>query len=113
MSKSLNEAIGVNCYNIDQKTGQELTHSEVYGRAIALLGGAETVVKVIPLSLETLRKQFARDRYLNTIPLQRWDNWGYDIGERLKVRGVHATPCELVCILKEAVKQLAERGKQA
>lgn len=113
MSKSLNEVIGVNCYNIDQKTGQELTHREVYGRAVEFLGGLDIVAQHIKLSTATLREQFAKDRHLNTIPLQHWDNWGDDIRDRLKARGVNATMCEIVCILKEAAVQLVERGEQA
>ena len=40
--------MGVKCANIDIETGEQLSHREIYGRAIERLGGLDTVIPHIP-----------------------------------------------------------------
>lgn len=119
---TLKEAIGVKV-DIDIKTGKRLSHSEVYGRAIKLLGGLDEVAKFVPFSVKIIKEKLKEDPNLNNTDMRRWDAASGFV--------CHGTKCELigggiwklyqqhgidtasnsdgVCILKEAARQLAER----
>lgn len=125
---TLHEVIGVKYGNIDAETGKPLTHSEVYGRAIDLLGGLDTVKAFIPFSLELLRKRYKEDPYLNNTPLNKWDRAaGFEsrpfTGKCLFCGGgiwhlyfqheINSASCsDGVCLLKEAARRLVEREEK-
>lgn len=69
---TLKEAVGVRV-DVDVKTGQKLTHSEVYGRIIDYLGGLEAVAPYIPYSIPYLRDKLERDQWLNNTDMRKWD----------------------------------------
>ena len=69
---TLHEAIGVRV-DTDIKTGEKLTHSEIYGRAIEFLGGLDEVARFVPFPVETLRKKLKSDPFLNNTAMSRWD----------------------------------------
>jgi len=70
---TLKEAIDVKCCDIDVKTGERLSHSEIYGRAIKLVGGLDAVARFVPFSVKELRKKIKEDPNLNNTPLVAWD----------------------------------------
>ena len=123
---TLKQAIGVNSYGLDVKTGKELTPSEVYGRAIDLLGGLDEIAKFIPFPLEELQKAYETgDTHFNNIGrLSDWDNAaGFDPPDNSEVApksglltlfrqyGINeVSVSDGVCVLKEAAKQLVERS---
>lgn len=120
---TIKEAIGVHKCNIDVKTGEELTHSEIYGRAIEYLGGLDIVVRFVPFPVEVLRKKLKEDIYLNNTPMRAWDTAAGFIRSRLDCKpynggiwylyrqhGITCASCsDGVCILKEAARRLVER----
>lgn len=128
---TLHEAIGVHRCDIDIKTGEKLEHSEIYGRAIDLLGGLDAVAQYIPFSLEVIRKALKTDPHLNNTPIRYWDlaagfqcgvfrnarrglfecrPTGYGLWCLYREHGVTSASCsEGVCILKEAARRLVAR----
>lgn len=120
---TLHEAIGVKCGDIDMNTGVKLTHSEVYGRAIELLGGLDVVAQFIPFPVDVLRKKFKKDPYFNNTPMSKWDLASGFVchGADCKLIGggiwtlyhKHGINCasnsDGVCILKEAARRLVEK----
>ena len=128
---TLREAIGVHRCDIDIKTGEKLEHSEIYGRAIDLLGGLDMVAQYIPFSVETIREALKTDPHLNNTPMRLWDlAAGFQCGVfgnayrrhyecrptggglwyLYRAHGVTGVSCaEGVCILKEAARRLAVR----
>ena len=131
---TLHEAIGVKCCNIDVKTGEKLTHSEIYGRAIELLGGLDVVAQLIPFPVVVLREKVKEDPYLNNTPMSAWDRASgfmcgvfgnghrqeYDcrfigggIWELYRRHGITAASnSDGVCVLKEAARRLVEREEK-
>lgn len=119
---TLKEAIGVRV-DIDVKTGERLSHSEVYGRAIELLGGLDEVAKFVPFPVEIIREKIKKDPYLNNTDMRQWDAasgflckgadcvlTGGGIWHLYRKHGITAASCsDGVCILKEAARRLAER----
>jgi hypothetical protein len=63
------------------------------------------------IGIERLKK--SKDEHFNDIPLHIWDNIGlpYGISEKLKEAGDYYTLAGQVCILKEAGRQLLEKGE--
>lgn len=120
---TIQEAIGVKCCDIDAKTGERLSHSDIYGRAIEFLGGLDEVARFIPFSMETIRKRLKSDTNLNNTAMGPWDTAsgfkckggdcrfiGGGIWELYRKHGINAASnSEGVCILKEAARRLAER----
>jgi hypothetical protein len=126
---TLNEALGVNDFSIDVKTGGEISLEEYCQRAIDFLGGLDEVGKYIPFPIETIREKLKNDPHLNNLSLSAWDTAaGYVCGTfgnawrqeyscrptggglwRLYVKhGVTSVSCaDGVCILKEAARLLA------
>ena len=126
----IKEAIGV-CGDVDIKTGQKLSHSEIYGRAIEFLGGLAEVAKYIPFPLKVVKEKYAEDPHLNNLSIHVWDRAaGFNTyttrayGQVQDCRLIGTGICALyakhkitsfscsdgVCILKEAARQLAEGG---
>lgn len=126
---TLFERINVKMGNVDRTTGEELTHEEVYTRAINALGGLYAVIPYIPFSLERIKNAFKEgDKDLNTLPLRTWDEAsGYfqslqgkmlprtlkynSIWELYRKNGINSASCaQGVCILKETARQWAMIG---
>lgn len=127
---TLREAIGVKV-DTDTKTGEKLDHSEIYGRAIELLGGLDAVARYIPFSMDVIRKALKTDPYLNNTPIRMWDvaagfqcgvfrnahraqyecrPTGCGLWSLYREHGITGASCaEGVCILKEAARRLALR----
>lgn len=108
---TLEQAINIRNCDIDITTGEQLTHSEIYTRAINLLGGLDAVIPLIPFSLEKIKTALENhDEYLNTLRLTTWDFGGISVKDKLYHVGVNIiSRSQLVCILKEAARQWAER----
>ena len=119
---TLNEAIGVNSWRVEESTGKKLEHREFYSRVIELLGGLNAVIPFIPFSLETIKLMLERDEHMNSC----MDEWikasgfhangssctfiGGGIVHLYRKAKITAFSCsEGVCILKEAARQWAER----
>lgn len=125
---TLHEAIGVNV-DTDVKTGEKLDHSEIYGRAIELLGGLDTVAEYIPFSLDRLQEAYRTDKHFNNLYLGDWDRAaGFRTnpfnGKCLFMRdgiwnlyrrhGITSASCaDGVCVLKEAARRLVERKEKS
>ena len=120
---TIQEAIGVKCCDIDAKTGERLSHSDIYGRAVEFLGGLDEVARFIPFPMETIREKLKSDPHLNNTDMSRWD-WasgfvcdgidcrptGRGLWALYRKHGINcASNSEGVCILKEAARRLAER----
>lgn len=128
---TLREAIGVHRCDIDIKTGEKLEHFEIYGRAIALLGGLDAVAQYIPFPLGVIREALKTDQHLNNTPIRQWDlaagfqcgvfgnahraqfecrPTGYGLWCLCREHGVKSMSCsEGVCVLKEAARRLVAR----
>lgn len=108
---TLEQAINIKNCDIDITTGERITHSEIYTRAINLLGGLDAVIPLIPFSLEKIQTALTNhDEYLNTLRLATWDSAGWLVKGHLYKAGVNiSSPSQYVCILKEAARQWAER----
>ena len=120
---TIKEAIGVKCCDIDAKTGERLSHSDIYGRAIEFLGGLDEVARFIPFPMETIRKKMKSDPNLNNTDMSRWDLAsgfmcrggdcrlvGGGIWALYRKHGINcASNSEGVSILKEAARRLVER----
>ena len=120
---TLSEAIGVKDANIDMKTGRKLEHSEIYGRAIDLLGGVDAVWVYVPFTLDGVKKMLSRDKYMN-FHMDRWDLAsgfvcngadcklvGGGIWNLYRKVGINAASnAQGVCILKECARLMAARS---
>lgn len=120
---TLYEAIGVHKVDIDVKTGEKLSHSEIYGRMIEFLGGLDVVARFIPLPMETIREKLKSDPHLNNTDMKSWDlasgfvcdgidcrPTGRGLWPLYRKHGINcASNSEGVCILKEAARRLVER----
>ena len=124
---TIQEAIGVKMVDIDAKTGEKLSHSEMYGRAIEYLGGLDVVARYIPFPMDTIRKKLKSDPYLNNTSMKAWDAASGFVCDGIDCRPTggglwplyrkHGITCarnsEGVCILKEAARRLVEREEAA
>lgn len=123
---TLHEAIGVRV-DTDIKTGEKLTHSEIYWRAIEFLGGLDEVARFVPFPVETIRKKLKSDPYLNNTAMSKWDAAsgfvcrcgdckfiGGGIWALYRQHGINAASnSDGVSILKEAARRLVEREEAA
>lgn len=113
------EAAGIKG-DVDIKTGQKLSHSEVYGRIIDRLGGLQEVSKYVPYDVEYLREKIQKDQYLNNTSMGDWDRAagfqccqanclfiGGGIWNLYRKHGINAASCATgVSILKEAARRM-------
>lgn len=122
---TINELTNVHHANIDKATGEELTHSEQWGRVINALG-YEDVKRCIPFTLSEIKNALQHDEYLNNLSMSTWDAAGgwrahttrngqtyYQTASPLtgllRKAGVTSfSPSDSVCILKEAARLWAE-----
>lgn len=121
---TFDEAIGVK-QGRDIKTGEELSYSEKYGRAIEVLGGLDAVARYIPFSLEILREKIKDDAWLNNTSIKEWNSAsgficppgdckfvGGGIVPLYTKHGITSfSNADGVCLLKEAARRLVEREK--
>lgn len=119
---TIQEAVGVRNGDVDVKTGQKLSHSEIYGRAIEYLGGLDEVAKFLPFPLDLIRQKYAEDPHLNNLPLRGWDYAAGFLTNGARCDLIRTGICMLyarhkitsfscsdgVCILKEAARRLVE-----
>ncbi len=126
---TIQEAVGVRNGDVDVKTGQKLSHSEIYGRAIEYLGGLDEVAKFLPFPMDLIRQKYAEDPNLNNLSIHAWDRAAgfethttYAYSQREECRLIRTGICMLyarhkitsfscsdgVCILKEAARRLVE-----
>lgn len=105
-------------FNEKLNLSRDLSHEEKYGRIIDALG-FENVKKCLPFTEDEIRKAYAEDKHLNTLPLKKWslaagfETNGSDVkhvGSPLtflySAIGVNAYSCsEGVCILKECARR--------
>lgn len=124
---TVKELAGVVRCDIDAKTGERLTHREIYGRIIGKLGGLDAIIPMIPYSLDTLRDALPKNEHFNTLSMSCWDvASGFEVslgkcvlvGSRLtnhlRKYGITAmSNAENVCILKEAARLWVERTEPA
>lgn len=88
-----------------QYLNNECTHREYYGQFVTNMEKAQVkrVVGIDKLINST-------DEHLNDIPLKTWDNMAchVGIGDELKECGDYFTLSCIVCVNKEAARQLIE-----
>lgn len=87
------------------------THREYYAQFVTEYT-INTVVSTF--GIKRLQAALAKDEYLNTIALERWDMVGYAINsymldKKLREAGDYPTLAGLVCIVKEAARQAIEQ----
>lgn len=122
----IDKAIRVHRGNIDMDTGEQLSHSEIYGRIIDKLGGVDAVWKCVPFTLEQVQQALKTDEHLNNLPIREWDmasGWISYIAQgreyfaprhsRLRTMlqdvGITCYSCSQgVCILKECARRKAQ-----
>lgn len=117
---TLMEAIGVRD-GTDIKSGEKLTHSEIYGRAIDFLGGLDEVARFVPVPVDAIRQKLKEDPHLNNTKMSLWDEAagfrcvgadcrliGGGIWVLYRKHGIDsASNAQCVCLLKEAARRLA------
>ena len=122
---TIKEFAGIKKCDIDAKTGERLTHQEMYRRIINKLGYSD-VKKCIPFTLSEIEDMYERDEYMN-FKMSKWDAAsGVACGSRgasvvytplvfvYKNNGITSfSQSEGVCILKEcAIMWLEEESKK-
>ena len=124
------EAIGVTV-DKDTKTGEPLTHSEIYRRAIEFLGGLDKVSDYVPFTTKELRTKMQKDPHFNQTrdyriwiaaagftnirkpgaPEQNIPN-GFGLWPLYHEHGItSAAPSQGVSLLKEAARMIIEQEK--
>ncbi len=102
-------------------------HREKYGKCVEELG-LDTLKQIIPWSKEELAEAYEKDESFNSISIREWDrlagfsenpNTGYiskfftPLQGYLEKAGVtYYSLSELVCVLKEAARQIVEEGRK-
>ena len=83
------------------------THEEYYGQLVTQ-GMKEHVVRAIPQALAK-----STDPHLNDIPLSTWDRLGmvYSLRDEFKALGDFKTSAGMVCVLKEAARQIRKHSE--
>lgn len=89
---------------------KKCTHSEYYSQFVT--AGIKNAVRT-RFGVERLVK--STDKHLNDIPLKQWDGLGYacrgfETGSKMKEAGDYLTAAGIVCILKEAARQIIEEN---
>ena len=125
---TFDEAINIHKCNIDITTGQAISHTEKYTRAINLLGGLDVIIPYIPFTLAHIQKAVKEDENLNNLSAHMWSlsagfKWTITHGAHnyipvnaglwhlYRKAGITSASCsEGVCLLKEAARQWAERN---
>jgi hypothetical protein len=102
-------------YTRKQLLNKECTHRQYYAQFVN--EGLKNLVNRW-FSTEELTKAIKEDEHLNSIPLHRWDacsdsvkNSGFGLSAQLKERGDGLSLAGLVCICKEAARQIIESSK--
>ena len=112
---NLYQAVGVNNYNKDVNTGEDVSFNEVYDRLVSFIGLKE-LIDCIPQSRQQLKEAYEKDKNFNSIPLSNWDRWtGFEfwgakridldspLKRLLKDKGITSySASQLVSLLKHA-----------
>ena len=89
-----------------QYMNHECTHREYYGQYVEPWVKSQVLLRI---PLEKLRA--SKDEHLNDIPLRRWDAMpfnSFSISQAMKGNGDYLTQAGIVCIAKEAARQIME-----
>lgn len=122
---NFSDFIGIKCGDVDIETNEKLEHDAIYHRAIERLGGLDVIIPHIPFTLAEIKKALPQDENLNNLPLNKWDFAAGFMYSGIKLIREHsgvwslfsrfgitsASPSQIVCLLKEAAREWAERGK--
>lgn len=104
----------------DRYMAKEIGHDQYYGMLVELYG--ENFLRtVLPATREEIEAAFAKDKYLNTIPLERWDRASERLlgtardaewrQRHIDIAGTAGTSLsDRVCILKCAARRLIDKG---
>ena len=85
---------------------RECTHQQYYAQLVNN--------RVINIVSKLSKKQLieGKDQHFNNIPLQYWDKMltpvPFEIANKMRELGDYPTPAGVVCILKEAARQIVE-----
>jgi hypothetical protein len=112
--KTFSEAINIKNANIDTNTGEVVSHKDIYTRAINACGGLDAVIPYIPFTLDKIQNALEHhDEHLNTLRLSTWDSGSERVKDLCyrKAGITYMSVSQGVCLLKEAARQWAERGK--
>jgi hypothetical protein len=92
-----------------QYLDKEVTHEEYYSQFVT-----NTIKSLVSRNIGKSRIKASQDEHLNDIPLSEWDGVAIQIrrtpselGKKMKEAGDYCTLAGLVCIAKEAARQLA------
>ena len=82
------------------------THAEYYGQLVTQVM-KDHIARAIPQSLAR-----STDPHFNDIPLSTWDSLGmvYGLRDEFKALGDFKTSAGMVCVLKEAARQVKEEN---
>lgn len=99
-----------------------------YANAVADIG-LENIKHMLPFTNERLVTAYMLDKNLNSIPIKEWDaaagftedhrsgkiyHYPSPLKQALYDRGINGfSPSQLVCILKEAARQIVESEKES
>ena len=85
------------------------THQEYYGQLVTQ-GMKDHIVRAIPQALAK-----STDPVFNDIPLSTWDRLGmvYSLRDEFKALGDFKTSAGMVCVLKEAARQIKEGASES
>lgn len=108
---NLKKFAGVDSYYKDIRTGKELEFREYMGRVVNKIG-LDKIEPYIPFEISDIREMLKYDEHLNNLPLRKWDYAASYMDSLLFRNGITTfSLSDKVCILKEAVRILAEREK--
>ncbi len=91
-----------------QYMNKECTHQEYYAQFVN-----NQVLKIVS---RFKKKELieGKDQHFNNIPLQYWDKMlvpvPFEVFNKMKELGDYPTPSGVVCILKEAARQIVEKA---
>lgn len=96
-----------------QRLNNECTHEQYWGQFVT---GEHRLYVKQRFGIEKLKSAFEQDKNLNTIPLDKWDGcWGIGspipfmiLAMPMKDVSDYLTPAGIVCILKEAARQIVK-----
>jgi lysophospholipid acyltransferase (LPLAT)-like uncharacterized protein len=98
-------------YTRQQYLNKECTHSQYYSQFV----NKGVIQRVQRFSEKDLME--GKNQDFNNIPLQWWDKVmipvPFEIVQKMKELGDYPTPAGVVCILKEAAKQIVDQYQMA
>lgn len=101
---NVKEFCGVDSFNC-KPDGTEMTHFQKYAKVVDTIG-LSNLIPLIPADLETVKMKLKEDRYLNNIPLKKWDI-NIPVTRSLMNRqcGINVSSMsDAICVLKTAAE---------